>query len=138
MLFTTASQLHINYPCTFRTFENGFHVIHLSNRLWADITADIVIETKPLSKPSSQNNLLRKLLWTNCGAWPHTMRTMTAVQQVTNLSYTTTKHHKDSPETMMKRGASELEKITFKPVVCSPFSPDSSCREGPCYWFCDR
>ena len=51
--------------------------------------------------------------------------TVTTMQQFTNLSYTTTKQHKDSPEARVKRDAVDLETISYKPVA-SPFSPDSS------------
>ena len=58
---------------------------------------------------------------------PVTSENNIAMQQFTNLSYTTTtKQHKDSPEARMKRDVIDLEKISSKPVMLSPFSPDSS------------
>ena len=43
-----------------------------------------------------------------------------AMQQFTNLSCTTTKQHKDSPEECMKSDAAYLDKISSKSVVSSP------------------
>ena len=45
----------------------------------------------------------------------------TAIHQFTNPSYTTTKHRKDSPEGRMKRDAADLDEVSSKPVVWSPF-----------------
>ena len=43
-----------------------------------------------------------------------------AMQQFTNLSCTTTKQHKDSPEESMKNEAADLDKISSKSLVWSP------------------
>nr|XP_006818341.1 PREDICTED: peptidyl-glycine alpha-amidating monooxygenase B-like [Saccoglossus kowalevskii] len=51
-----------------------------------------------------------------------------AMQEFTNLSYTTSEQHKDLTEARMKRDTADLEKISSKLAVCSPFSPDSSLR----------
>ena len=52
----------------------------------------------------------------------------TAMQEFTNQTYTTSEQHKDSTEARMKRDAADLEKITSKLAIWSPFSPDSSLR----------
>ena len=52
----------------------------------------------------------------------------TAMQEFTNQTYTTSEQRKDSMEARMKRDAADLEKISSKLVIWSPFSPDSSLR----------
>ena len=49
---------------------------------------------------------------------PVTSENTIAMQQFTNLSYTTTtKQHIDSPEARIQRGGTDLEKISSEPVV---------------------
>ena len=48
------------------------------------------------------------------------------MQQFTNQSCTATKQRKDSPERRMERDAANLDKISSKPVVRSPFWSDYS------------
>ena len=43
-----------------------------------------------------------------------------AMQQLTNLSCTTTKQHKGSPDESMKSYAADLDKVSSKTVVGSP------------------
>ena len=50
------------------------------------------------------------------------------MQEFTNQTYTTSEQHKDSTEARMKRDAADLEKITSKLAIWSPFSPESSLR----------
>ena len=51
-----------------------------------------------------------------------------AMQDCTNLTYTTRPQHKDSTEACIKREASGLEKIRIKLATCSPFTSDPTLR----------
>ena len=51
-----------------------------------------------------------------------------AMQDPTNLTYTTSAQHKDSTESRIKRDASDLEKIRTKLEACSPFTSDPTLR----------
>ena len=59
---------------------------------------------------------------------PITSEYNVAMQEFTNLSYTTTEQHKDSTEARTKRDAVDLEEINSKLEAWSPFSPDPSWR----------
>ena len=59
---------------------------------------------------------------------PITSEYNVAMQEFTNLSYTTTEQHKDFTEVRKKRDAVELEEINSKHEAWSPFSPDLSLR----------
>ncbi|KAK4304743.1 hypothetical protein Pmani_023319 [Petrolisthes manimaculis] len=50
------------------------------------------------------------------------------MQEFTNLSYTTSEQHKDLTEARMKRDNADVEEISSKLVVWSPFSSDLSLR----------
>jgi len=49
-----------------------------------------------------------------------------AMQEFTDLSYTTSEQHKDLTEARMKRDLGDIEKIGTKLAECSPFSTDPS------------
>ena len=59
---------------------------------------------------------------------PITSEYNVAMQEFTNLSYTTTEQHKESTEARKKRDVVDLEEINSKLEACSPFSPDPSLR----------
>ena len=59
---------------------------------------------------------------------PITSEYNVAMQELTNLSYTTTEQHKESTEARKKREAVDLEEINSKLETWSPFSPDPSLR----------
>ena len=59
---------------------------------------------------------------------PITSEYNVAMQEFTNLSYTTTEQHKESSEARKKREAVDLEEINSKLETWSPFSPDPSLR----------
>ena len=127
-------QLHINHPDVFRKFEKGFHVIRRSSQLWAGLSSDLVIETTLMRSLKTTGGMTRgsgmsekqRALWTM--SRPITSEYNNAMQEFTNLSYKTSEQHKDLTEARMKRDAADLEKISSKLVVWSPFSPDSALR----------
>ena len=51
-----------------------------------------------------------------------------AMQEFTNLSYSTSEQHKELTKTKMRWDLVDLKKISSKLVGCSPFSPDPSLR----------
>ena len=51
-----------------------------------------------------------------------------AMQDFTDLTYTTSPQHKDSTEARIKRDASDLDKIRMKLASCSPFTFDPTLR----------
>ncbi len=68
----------------------------------------------------------QRALWTM--SRPVTSEYNIAMQEFTNLSYTTSEQHKDLTEARMKRDAADVEKISSKLVGWSPFLPDPSLR----------
>ena len=51
-----------------------------------------------------------------------------AMQDFTNLTYTTSPQYNDSTEARIKRDAADLEKIRIKIAACSPFTSDPTLR----------
>ena len=89
------SELETKHPDVFRKFINGFHVIRRINKFWATLSFDLVIEqtlmrslksTGDLTHGSGMNEEQRSL-WTM--SMPITSEYNNAMQEFTNLSYTT-------------------------------------------------
>lgn len=109
-------------------------VIRRSNKLWAGLSADLVIETTLMRALKTTGGLThgsgmsenQRALWTM--SRPMTSEYNIAMQEFTNLSYTTSEQHKDLTEARMERDVADLQEISSKLALCSPFLPDSSLR----------
>jgi len=128
------SNLEEKHPNVYRKFLRGFHVALRSKQCWAGLSSDLVIEqtlmrslksTGGLTRGSGMNEYMRKL-WTLSA--PVTSEYNSAMQDFTDLTYTTSPQHKDSTEARIKRDASDLEKIRIKLAACSPFTSDPTLR----------
>ena len=83
----TMSQIHVTYPGLHKHFMDGLHVIRRSDRFWADLSPDLVIEQV----------LMRSLC-----------RTM---QGFTGTKYQTSDQHKDTAQAQITRDHSDGLKI---------------------------
>ena len=102
-------------PKRWRKFLDGFHVVRRSNQCWARLSSDLVIEQTLMRSLKSTGGLTRgsgmtedmRNLWTLSA--PVTSEYNIAMQDFTNLTYTTSPQHKDSTEARIKRDASDLQ-----------------------------
>ena len=127
------SNLEEKHPDVYRQFLDGFHVVRRSNQCWARLSSDLVIEqtlmsTGGLTRGNGMTEDMRNL-WTSA---PVTSGYNSAMQDFTDLTYTTSPQHKDSTEARIKRDASDLEKIRIKLAACSPFTSDPTYSEKHC------
>ena len=112
----------------YQKFLDGFHVIRRSNQCWAGLSSDLVIEQTLMRSLKSTGGLTRgsgmtedmRNLWTLSA--PATSEYNIAMQDFTNLTFTTSAQQKDSTEARIKKNASDLEKIRTKLEACSPFN----------------
>ena len=81
--------------------------------------------TSGLTRGSGMTEAMRNL-WTLSA--PVTSEYNCAMQDFTDLIYTTSPQHKDSTGARIKRDASDLEKIQIKLSTCSPFTSDPTLR----------
>ena len=129
------SDLEETHPDVHQKFHDGFHVVHRSNQCWAGLSSDLVIEQTLMRSLKSTGGLTRGSgmtedminLWTLSA--PVTSEYNSAMQDFTDLTYTTSPQHKDSTEARIKRDASDLDKIRMKLASsCSPFTFDPTLR----------
>jgi len=98
------------------------------------LSSDLVIEQTLMRSLKSTGGLTRssgmtediRNLWTLSA--PVTSEYNSAMQDFTDMTYTTSPQHKDSTEARIKRDASDLNKIRAKLASCSPFTSDPTLR----------
>ena len=111
------SDLEETHPDVHQKFLDGFHVVRRSNQCWAGLSSDLVIEQTLTRSPKSTGGLTHgsgmtkdmKNLWTLSASV--TSEYNSVMQDFTDLTYTTSPQHKDSAEALIKRDASDLDKI---------------------------
>lgn len=95
-------QLHTTHPDVCRHFQQGLHVIRRSDRYWAGLFPDLIIEqvlmrsvkaTGGLTRGRGMNEIQR-LVWLLSS--PACAEINYAIQELTSISYTASEQHKDS------------------------------------------
>ena len=132
--FQQMSDLEETHPDVHQKFLDGFHVVRRSNQSWAGLSSDLVIEQTLMRSLKSIGGLTHgsgmtkdmRNLWTLSA--PVTSEYNSAMQDFTDLTYTTSPQQKDSTEALIKRDASDLDKIRMKRASRSPFSSDPTLR----------
>ena len=97
------NNLEGEHPDVYQKFLDGFHVVHRSNQCWAGLSTDIVIEPTLMRSVKSTGSLTRgsgmtedmRNLWTLSA--PVTSEYNIAMQDFTNVKYTTTKNQLKHP-----------------------------------------
>lgn len=118
----------------YQKFMNGFHVIRRSNQYWAGLSSDLVIEQTLMRSLKSTGGLTRgsgfdehqRTLWTM--SRPVTSAYNYAMQEFSQMLYTTSEQHKEATSARMNRDKSDKEKLVEKLADFSPFTGDATLR----------
>ena len=94
------SNLEEKHPDVYRKFLDGFHVVRRSNQCCAGLSSDVVIEQMLIRSLKGTDGLTRgsgltkdmRNLWTLSA--PVTFEYNIAMQDLTNLTYTTSPQHR--------------------------------------------
>ena len=115
-------------------FVNGQHVVRRSNKFWAGLSSDLVIEqtlmrslktSGGLTHGSGINEEKRSLLTMSM---PVTAMYNIAMQDFNNLTYTTSGQHKKTTDARLNRDIHDLAKINSRLIPFAPFSEDRPLR----------
>ena len=95
------SKLQETSPEVFRHFCRGLHVVRRSNRYWAGLSSDLVIEQVLMRSMKTSGGLTRgrgmtetqRLIWLM--SHPLCSEVNSAMQQLTSINYSTSEQHKD-------------------------------------------
>jgi hypothetical protein len=126
--------LDTQHPEVYHKFHNGFHVVRRSDKYWAGLGSDLVIEQTLMRSLKSTGGLTRgsgmtehqRAVWTMsapiCSSYNY------AMQNYTNTAYTTSEQHKEATTSRMERDTKDLGKLSSKFDEYTPFSEETTLR----------
>ena len=128
------SALEKKHPNVYKKFQDGFHVIRRTNKFWAGLNCDLVIEQTLMRSLKGAGGLThgskmteeQRALWTM--AAPVMSEVNSDMQEFSDLIYTTNEQHKEATSTKIERDAADLSKVSEKLSACSPFSSEPTLR----------
>ena len=127
-------ELQTTFPDIYEKFMAGFHVIRRSDRYWAGLSSDLVIEQVLMKNIKSSGGLTRG---TGMGeaqrvSWLLSMPACTsinsAMQEFTGTAYETSEQHKDVLPARVKRDEKDTRALLLFLQERDPFANDTSLR----------
>ena len=121
-------ELENRHANVYLKFVNGWHVVRRSNKFWAGLNSDLVIEqtlmrslkTGASLTHDSRMNEEQPSLWT-MSSTIKAMHNM-AMQDFNNLTYTTSDQRKQTIDARLNRDIHDLAKINSRLIPFTPFS----------------
>ena len=109
-------------------FQRGLHVVRRSDRLWAGLSTDLVIEQVLMRSLKTSGGLTRgrgmderqRLIWTLSN--PVCAEYNSAIQELTEVGYATSDQHKDMCESRIQQDTADIQKMHSYLVEKSPFN----------------
>ena len=124
--------LQETHPEVYRHFEEGYHVIRRSDRYWAGLSADMIIEQVLMRSLKITGGLTRgsgitesqRLVWLL--SIPACAQVNCAIQELTEVSYTTSDQHKDVSKSRQERDMTDTLEVLEYLTPISPFGGNST------------
>lgn len=116
----TMLRLKETHPDVHKRYQEGFHVIRRSDRFWAGLSSDLVIEQVLMRSVKTDGGLTRgkgmaenqRLVWVM--SRPACVSTNQAMQKLSGVTYETSEQHKDTSAARQTRDVSDaLQLITY-------------------------
>lgn len=128
------SKLEETHPVVYRYYTSGNHVIRRSDRFWAGLSTDLIIEQVLMRSLKTRGGLtrgrgmgeLQRSTWLL--AMPVCAEVNYAMQHITGASYETSEQHKDASKARIERDSADIRKIIAFLEDRNPFSPDQTLR----------
>jgi len=126
MYLQQKSNLEDTHPDVYRKFGIGFHVVRRSHQCWAGLGRDLFIEQTLMIIHICGSGMTDEMQtpWTLSATSEHN----SAMQDFTDLTYTSSPKHKDSTEACIKGDSSDVEKMQTQITTCSPYTADPTLR----------
>lgn len=117
----------------FQKFMCGYHVIRRSDKFWAGLGCDLVIEQTLMRSLKSIGGLTRgsrmsehkRAIWTSS---PVSSSYNHAMQNIFGMEYTTSEQHKEATTARIIRDKDDLTKLTSVLELYTPFSEETTLR----------
>jgi 5'-3' exonuclease len=128
------TKLEDTHPNVYQQFTQGLHVVRRSDRFWAGLSPDLVIEQALMRSLKTSGGLTRgrgmtetqRLVW--CLSRPVCAEVNMAMQQLTSITYQTSEQHKDISQARQTRDSRDCSTLLSFIDWRSPFEADSSLR----------
>ena len=126
--------LETENPQVFQKFIKGFHVIRRSDKYWAGLGCDLVIEQTLMRSLKSTGGLTRgsgmtehqRAIWTMSS--PVSSAYNYAMQEFCDMRYTTRQQHKEATAARINRDKDDLKKLAPVLELYTPFSEETALR----------
>ena len=123
-------KLEGDHPVVFKQFQEGHHVVRRSDRYWAGLSTDLVIEQVLMRSLKTQGGLTRgrgmsetqRLIWLL--SMPACAEMNCAMQDFTGITYETSDQHIDMSKSRQERDLVDTDKILNFLVSKNPFDSD--------------
>ena len=123
------SSLEADHPDVYRKFEAGFHVVRRSNRLWAGLSTDLVIEQVLMRSLKTSGGLTRgrgmterqRVIWLL--SMPACAEMNRAMLDLTGVSYSTGEQNKDMTKSRQARDMKDTRTLLLALAERNPFTP---------------
>ena len=127
-------ELQTMFPDIYEKFIAGFHVIRRSNRYWAGLSSDLVIEQVLMKNVKSTGGLTRgtgmgeaqRVSWLL--SMPACTKINSAMQEFAGTAYETSEQHKDVLLARVKRDEKDTRALLLFLQERDPFASDTSLR----------
>ncbi|KAG1667442.1 hypothetical protein GQR58_018429 [Nymphon striatum] len=121
------TDLEASHPSVWKKFEEGFHVVRRSDRMWAGLSSDLVIEQVLMRSMKTSGGLTRgrgmterqRVTWLL--AMPSKAEINQAMMEFTNINYNTGEQNKDMSNTRQERDLSDTKILISTLRDNSPF-----------------
>lgn len=115
-------------------FLNGNHVVRRSNRYWAGLSTDLIIEQVLMRSLKTSGGLTRgrgftevqRLVWLL--SMPACAKVNQAMQELTGINCDSSEQHKDSTPSRIKRDSEDTYKVLQTLSALDPFGNDTTLR----------
>ena len=136
MYLKTMLELPNTHPDVQQMFQNGFHIIRGSDKFWAGLSSDLVIEQSLMRSVKTSGGLTRgrgmdKL---QCPIWllstPVTAEVNRAMQVFNGVKYQTSNQHKDLSLSRIQRDHQDAQKMFGFFAEHDPFDIDTGTNQS--------
>ncbi|MES9879832.1 MAG: hypothetical protein ABW185_03025 [Sedimenticola sp.] len=111
------TKLEHQHPDVYRHFQQGLHVVRRTDRFWAGLSPDLVIEQVLMKSVKTTGGLTRgrgltetqRLVWLM--SMPKCVEVNNAMQEFTSVSYSTSEQHKDVTDARQKRDVEDTRTL---------------------------
>ena len=124
------AQLSIQHPEVHHQFQNGYHVVRRSDRYWAGLSTDLLIEQVLMRSVSTTGGLTRgrgmsesqRITWLL--STPICAEVNMALQDYTSVQYGTSDQHKEQRAARQARDTDDMHKLIGYLPSKDPFAND--------------